>query len=322
MRPMNSPRNIYIKLSPQGSQLTFDYAIIQLKIIMFSFARMANLETEDYSVKKVGLIFLFICVNLAWGQENTGSVKELKYELKKDFLDSLQWAYQGSYRQFQGWQNLILWAGAIATTGYFLDHDKRISNNLVQKNDNVHLAEFVGKGSALFNTPLFALGMYYWGRSRKDDKMVQFSKEYFSALVLALVETNLIAIIPVHDRPDQKELSFWEKVVRGQSSFPSGHTIGYAVLGFKTLQFYGPLMALLPLTFTALTGFERVHSRKHYISDIVGATFISFMASEGVRYATGYKNNHPFYKWVFEHDVALNFIRKDQAPGLMFSFSY
>jgi membrane-associated phospholipid phosphatase len=250
------------------------------------------------------------------------SISDFKYSIKEDFLDTLEWTYKGSYKQFQQTQNLIFAGVAVLSTLYFIKNDERISKKSVKKNKNEKVFRLISDSSILFNTPIVPIIFYGIGVSNEDSHMVRFSKEYFSALTLSLLETAVISAIPVHQRPDQKELSFWETAFRGQSSFPSGHVVGYSILGLKTLQFYGPYYAIAPFAFAAATGFERVHSEKHFISDIVASGFISLLASEGVRYASGYNKNHPIYEWIFNHDFAIDYIRKDKTPGLLASFSF
>lgn len=248
--------------------------------------------------------------------------RPFEYNVKDDFLDSLKWAYQGSYKQFQGTQNLVFAGLAVLSSAYFIYNDERISKKSVEKETNEKFFSTISDSSIFFNTPIMPFFFYYLGVSRQDSHMVQFSKEYFSALALALIESAAISAVPVHQRPDQKELSFWEKAFRGQSSFPSGHVVGYSILGFKSFQFYGPHYAILPLGLAVATAFERVHTEKHYMSDVVASGFLSFLASEGVRYAAGYEKNHPVYKWIFDHDFSINYIRQNDVPGVQISFSY
>ncbi|MEK6626780.1 MAG: phosphatase PAP2 family protein [Bdellovibrionota bacterium] len=254
--------------------------------------------------------------------EKSEDLSKLKFDAKDDFLQSMKWAYQASYKQFSGTQNLIFAAIAVAATGYFIHNDERVSQKAVRKHKNERFFRFVSDSSIFFNTPILPMTFYYWGRTHQDVKTVRFSQEYLSALTLAMVESLAISIIPVHQRPDKKDLSFWETAFRGQSSFPSGHVIGYTVLGFKSLQFYGPQYALVPMTLAVATAFERVHSEKHYASDVIASAFISLLASEGVRYASNYDKNHPIYEWIFKHDFKISYIRKDEIPGLQTSLNF
>jgi undecaprenyl-diphosphatase len=59
-----------------------------------------------------------------------------------------------------------------------------------------------------------------------------------------------------------------------------------------------------------------VRTEKHYFSDIIGTFMISALASEGTRIASGYENNHPWYKAIFERDVSLGVSKVDD--GLYF----
>lgn len=250
------------------------------------------------------------------------SPEAFEYSVGDDFLESLKWAYQGSYKQFQGTQNLVFAAMTVVASAYFIYNDDRISQKTVDKKTNEKIFSTISDSSIFFNSPILPFIFYGIGVSNKDSHMVQFSKEYFATLGLTLIESAAISAIPVHQRPDQKELSFWEKAFRGQSSFPSGHVVGYTVLGFKSLQFYGPHYALLPFVLATATAFERVHTEKHYMSDVVASGFLSLLASEGVRYAAGYNKNHKIYKWIFEHDFSINYIRNEGSPGIQISLSY
>jgi hypothetical protein len=245
------------------------------------------------------------------------------YDVKRDFWQSMQWAWQGSYKQFQSTQNKVFAGIAAVATAYFIVNDDRLSQKTVEKKTNEKLVSTISDSSIFFNTPVLPVLFYSWGVSSRDEKMVRFSKEYLAALTLGLLESAAISMVPVHQRPDQKELSFWEKAFRGQSSFPSGHVIGFSVLGFKAFQFYGPVMAITPFALAAVTGFERVHAEKHYMSDVVASFFISLLASEGVRCASGYDKNHPIYDWIFHHNFSLNFLRHETGtPGLGVSFTF
>jgi len=250
------------------------------------------------------------------------TLTDLEFNVKDDFFKSMEWAYKGSYMQFQQTQNLVFAGLAVLSSLYFIKNDERISKQSIAKHKNEKLFRLVSDSSIFFNTPIMPMIFYAMGVTRNDRKMVRFSQEYLATLTLTLIETAAISAIPVHQRPDQNDLSFWEKAFRGQSSFPSGHVVGYSVLSFKALQFYGGYAAILPLAFAVVTAYERVHSEKHYLSDVVASGFISLLASEGVRFAAGYKNNHPLYQWIFNHNFSIEYIRKDKVPGLLASFTF
>ncbi|MCO4794806.1 MAG: phosphatase PAP2 family protein [Bacteriovoracaceae bacterium] len=273
-------------------------------------------------MKFIFLILFFLTTNLFAEDSPKIEPKDLQYNAKSDFVESLEWAYKGSYKQFQSTQNLIFFGIAALSTSYFVINDDRLSKQAVKQNKNEKLLRIISDASIFFNTPVVPFSFYAIGRSNNDSHMIQFSKEYFAAQVLTLLETAAISLVPVHQRPDRKELSFWEKAFRGQSSFPSGHVVGYSVLAVKSFQFYGPHYGFIPFTFALATAFERVHGEKHYASDVVASGFLSFLACEGVRYSAGYKKNNSIYNWFFEHDFSLDYIRKDSIPGLRVSLTF
>jgi hypothetical protein len=281
-------------------------------------------------MKRIWLLTILLLPSFLLAQSNNQTapvekneqLDKLKFSPKEDFIESMQWAWQGSYKQFQGTQNKVFAALALVSIGYFIDNDQQISQKIATKHKNEKLFRVISDSSIFFNTPIMPMAFYILGAGQQDAKMVRFSQEYLAALTLALLETAAISMVPVHQRPDQKDLSFWEKAFRGQSSFPSGHVVGFSVLSFKTLQFYGPGYALLPIGLGLATAFERVHAEKHYASDVIASGFISLLASEGVRYASGYDKNHPIYEWIFNHNFGLQYIRVDRAPGVQVSWNF
>lgn len=252
------------------------------------------------------------------------SDKKENYEerkLKSDFKQTVSYLLKGSLLQFTQKSNLYYGAGAGVSLWYSFEHDDRLLANAMQKGLPFHV-NFTGDAGIALNFPILSAGFYYYGRKSKDNHLIQFTMEYTATMYLTLVETGLLSYVDVHDRPNSYHLSFWEKEFRGDSSFPSGHIVPYAALFFKTLQFYGPYYAAVPLVLTIWSSMQRVREGRHYISDVVGAFFLTAFASEGVRAAAKYKKNHAFYKFIFEHNVRLTVLRYKSAvgPKLVYEF--
>jgi hypothetical protein len=230
---------------------------------------------------------------------------------------------RGSYLQFQQKNNLYYAAAGIPSIWYSFENDDRIKNRY-GGTDIKNIVDHVGDAGVVFNFPLIHLGFYYYGKKNNEDHHVQFAKEYFSSMYLALAETGILSYIQVHERPVTRNVSFWETEFRGGSSWPSGHVIPYMTLFFKTMQFYGPAWSTLPLALTVFSSMQRIQDQKHWLSDIVTSFFLSAWASEGVRAAAGYSKNHPFYKAVFEHDLQIGLLKHPhkQALGPLFSWSF
>jgi membrane-associated phospholipid phosphatase len=247
---------------------------------------------------------------------------ETSAPFKKDFTDSLTWLLHGSYRQFQSAPSWGLIATGGTTLGYALKknsyHDKRITFHHMQKG-KMKGKVFVESLAILSTFPLFPLAFYYVGYKKEDTKLIQFSKEFFAASNLTLIESALISFIDVHERPRQDKINFFEKNFRGKSSFPSGHLVPMAALSFKTLQFYGPLYAITPFLFTGAISYERIRSGKHYFSDVVGSFFLAGMASEGVRLSAMKESGvflehyHPLFQKIAKRELTfLPFLSRDR----------
>jgi len=235
--------------------------------------------------------------------------------LKKSFT----YLYQGSYMQFQEKNNLYYAAAAAPALWYSFDQDKRISDNARMK--SIPKAMQISSDLApVLGFPLISFAAFSYGVKTDNPKMVQFAEEYFGAMYIAFLESAAISYIQVHKRPSEKNLAPIETRLRGDSSFPSGHIIPYATLALKTFQFYGPYAAVGPTALFVLTSMQRVRDGKHYLSDIVGGFFLSAWASEGVRRAGNYSENHPAYKFFFERNVAFGIIEHEGTIGPRLTF--
>lgn len=247
-------------------------------------------------------------------QEESVTDKFIQRDALNDLGTSFVWMFKGAYYQFSQINNLYYLPFAVGSTSYAFEHDERISNSARSRKLEKHI-DTVGNLGVVFNFPFFPVGFYYYGRYNNSPHAVQFAMEYFAALYLALGESGLLSFIDVHERPVTSKLSVWETDFRGKSSWPSGHTIPYQTLFFKTLQFYGPWWSILPFIAGVWTSQQRVQDGKHWPSDVVASFWLSAFASEGVRAVGRYKHNHPFYKWVFERDAQLGLIKNRDAYG-------
>lgn len=242
----------------------------------------------------------------------------------KSFLDlkrTINYFVRGSYLQFQEKNNLYYAAAGVPLTWYAFEEDQRMSD--LQRSKPLRKPyDIVGDLGIVFNFPLVPLAFYAYGRNNNNTHVQQFAMEYMAAMYLTLLETGIISYIPGHERPNKEGQSKWETSFRGKNSFPSGHIVPYATLFFKTLQFYGPYWSLPPLILTYWSSLQRAREGRHFVSDLIGSFFLSAFASEGVRRAAGYKDNHPFYQWLFEHEVeiGLSYHNGAYGPRLIYRF--
>ncbi len=246
---------------------------------------------------------------------------EDKREALSDLKKSLFMIGEGAVKQFQtptNWYGLPL---ATSSLIYSFEQDSRISNRERSKKMS-DLVKSTESMSILFNFPIIPVGAYYLGYYKNDEKLTQFGMETFATLYLALLESAAMSLIPIHDRPDTTRVTKWESNFRGDSSFPSGHVIPFAVLTFKSFQFYGPYAATIPMVLTYLSSKQRIQDGKHYLSDVVGAVWLSYFASEGVRLANGYQHNHELYQKWFEpkFQVGLSVYQNAIGPEIIWNY--
>lgn len=268
-------------------------------------------------MKWILVLTLLLSLNLkAQDKSEAGTSQEWQ-----DLKESFTWLFQGSYLQFTQKNNLYLAAAGAPVIWYSFEEDKRIQTRY-GGTEIKNIVDHIGDAGVAFNFPILHLGFYYYGKSKGQSREVQFAKEYFAAMYLALAETGIFSYIDVHKRPVPGDVSFWESEFRGDSSWPSGHTIPYAALFYKTLQFYGPWWSTIPFALTIASSMQRVQDQKHWLSDVTTSFFLAGFASEGVRAAAKSKDNHPFYKAVFEHDVRVGILKHRNAIGPQVAFTY
>ena len=106
--------------------------------------------------------------------------------------------------------------------------------------------------------------------------------EVVSTMIVSMLEASALSFYPLHERPDQRDLKKSETLFRGDSSFPSGHVMTYYAIALKTHQYFGLKYALAPYLATFITARERIASKKHFFSDVVGAIFLTYWAHRGV----------------------------------------
>lgn len=243
------------------------------------------------------------------------SAAELDMQTSLDgFKSSLTYFYQGSYLQFTEKNNLYYAAAALPSLWYSFEEDKRITTNARTKKIPKYM-QISSDLAPLMSFPIIPIAFFSYGVKKDDDRAVQFAKESFATMYLALLESAALSTINIHERPDDKKLSQWETNFRGSSSFPSGHVIPYATFALKTFQFYGPYYAIIPSALFIATSVQRVRDGKHYLSDVVGGFFLTAFASEGVRKAADYKGNNVVYRTLFEHNFRVGYTAYEGAIG-------
>jgi undecaprenyl-diphosphatase len=252
---------------------------------------------------------------------NVTKNENFNHNVKDDALEALHFLGKGAYLQFTEPSSLIMLGAATAFLIPFWNSDKKLSSKASAKKDK-KIESIASSAGVAVNFPIIPFATYAYARNTQDEKLIKFSQETAAATTLGLIESSAISLIPLHPRPSPDDLNFWETAFRYESSFPSGHTIGWTVLTFKTFQYYGPWPALVPATMTYFASMERVKTDKHYLSDVIGSAVVGFMASEGVRAAANHQNNHPVYKWIFEHDLKVGFMSLDKKSMGTISFSF
>lgn len=241
------------------------------------------------------------------------------------YLDGLKssftYFYQGAYLQFTAENNLYVAAAAAPSLWYSFEEDKRITYHQMTKKIPKYM-QISSDLAPVLSFPIIPVAFFTYGLKKDDAVAVQFAKETFATMYLALVESAALSVIDIHERPKKDKLSQWETNFRGDSSFPSGHVVPYVALTLKTLQFYGPYYAIAPGALFLATSIQRVRDGKHYLSDVVGGFFLTVFASEGVRKAAQNDNTTSTYKSLFNNNYRIGYIQHQGVIGPAVNFDW
>lgn len=270
-------------------------------------------------MKKIILFFFFCQILFSHGHLKAADLSVDSYwsELK----NTLTFMRDGSYLQFTTKTNLYGAAVATPALWYSFKEDERISRHQRTK----HISNFTQVASDLAPALSFPIiqGIFLTYGIKNDQRHeVEFATQTMATMYLALLESAALSVIDIHQRPDEEKLSKWETQFRGKSSFPSGHVVPYAALAIKTYQFYGPAWAIAPFGLYVATSLQRVRDGKHYMSDVVGSFFLTLFASEGVRKASTYKNNHPLFNAIFDRNVNISYLYYKGSFGPKITLSW
>lgn len=210
-------------------------------------------------------IIITLCIiNLAWANNDLRNVSMLTYKSA-----TTQWQ-----------DELTLWTIPIGVGATIWAYQK--DNYFFKK--NIHVSSFEKSVSDFVPIATLAIPLTFWSLSKyfKDEKMYKYSMEIAATMAVSMAEATLISFYPLHERPSSKDLNPAETLFRASSSFPSGHVMTYFAVALKTYQYYGWKAAITPLIATFITAQERVASKKHYLSDVVGGLFLTYWAHRGV----------------------------------------
>lgn len=248
-------------------------------------------------------------------------LKDLNTSLKSDFINTFKLLGRGATLQFTDAPSVFLGSVGLVTLSAAILQKDKIERG-IRSEPASDVENYISDLNIVFSFPILPLTTWYISQKTNNNKLRLFSMEYFATLYLTKAEVFLLSFIPINERPNSEGINAFEKYFRGKSSFPSGHMVPASTLFWKTFQYYGPIYSLAPLAWTVLTGYQRVNSKRHHITDVIGTFFLSGMASEGVRVATGNKNNHPLYKWIFEHRLSFNFFKGKDAWQMTLDFTF
>ena len=270
------------------------------------------------------LIFSFAAINLSFAAtevQETQVPEQLHHTPFKDFVTTLKIMSKGMYLQFTTPATLVTaGVGALVLWPIF-ESDSKLLDKEEYPDPATRTVGYDITNTLNFGiVPLASYGISYF---IKDKKLKNFAIESLAANGQVMIESLILSFIDIHERPQKGNLSKWETNFRSDSSWPSGHVAALTTLTFKTFQFYGFFPALLPAVGVYAGYKQRVGSRQHWPSDVIGTIFLAALASEGTRLANDdYHDSHPWHKFLFDHQFAMKPIYLDRGAGAVVSLNF
>lgn len=236
----------------------------------------------------LSVLTAFVAQGVQANQEESRTGKEEhEHFVVADLKDTAILTGRGFLAQFTSFESWLLIVGVADVT--FL-----LSLNEVTVQQGIEDAAVLGPAGRqvgdvaglVLNFGLAPITAYVAGRIAGDEKATHFAVELAATQLIATVETFGLSQIPFHERPvvergevTQGEGGFFNDFFRGQSSYPSGHMIGTAVLMFKGWEWYGWRLGIPATLATILIGWARIEEGQHYLTDIVGSIGVAGVAS-------------------------------------------
>lgn len=131
----------------------------------------------------------------------------------------------------------------------------------------------------------------------KNKKLRKVSKEALMTIIVSGLLVNILKYIISRLRPDVNMLPYqffnWASWINGNqsinpfksasASFPSGHSIVSVAVAFSFYYGYkNKFIRLLAITYALILSLSRVYSTRHWLSDIILATFLGVLIAKTV----------------------------------------
>lgn len=243
--------------------------------------------------------------------------------LKEDTFTMGRMIRKASYIQFTGPQSWAIMGVGLGTVLLVYNNDKKLLRQWDGNGPSSTVKIFGDYGALFLNLPFFAMGLNQLAKHKNNPKLYHFSLEYAATAYLTLPETYIISAIPIHKRPSTQNQNFVERYFRLKSSFPSGHMAAVSSLFFKTLQYYGPLVATPALAMAVMTATHRMQTHRHWPSDVIGTFFLGWLASEGTRMVHHQPQHYDrLYRFIYRHQLTVSPTWTEEMKGLRLSMAF
>ena len=160
--------------------------------------------------------------------------------------------------------------GVTFSSHYFDDPMRNFGKGQLLPDKVSWLGDHYGGGANFLIGNIYALAEGLSSNRHKDDTLenMQLITESFAAtMAVTFIAKNLFD----RNRPDQSN----------NKSFPSGHTSGSFVVAASLQQLYGARIGVPAYALAIITGLQRIHADRHWLSDVLAGALLGTLIGNG-----------------------------------------
>ncbi|MBN2411244.1 phosphatase PAP2 family protein [candidate division KSB1 bacterium] len=207
-----------------------------------------------------GLI-IFCCISFC-GRSCSASINSKTEEYIRDIGNGVKYSFNDPM-----W---LIYAGGIGGLSRFDDDIRDRFKGRLLPGKLSYCADIYGHGLNWLIGNSYILGEYLSTDRSKND-FNQYIKVYNEAFFVNMAFTYAFKTVVRRERPGKQNYR----------SFPSGHTSGSFVVAAVLYRLYGYQIGLPAYTMATITGLQRIHDDKHWLSDVLTGALLGTLIGNG-----------------------------------------
>jgi len=207
------------------------------------------------------MLFFYFCF-FFYGRSYSGSTNNKTEDYIQDIGNGIKYSFDNPV-----W---LIYAGGIGALGRYDDDVRDHFAGKLLPAKVAKYTEFYGYGLNWFIGNSYILGEYFATDRSKQD-VEEYLKVFNEAFIVNMAFTFALKTIVKRERPGKQN----------RYSFPSGHTSGSFAVATVLYRIYGYEVGLPAYTLASITGLQRIHANKHWLSDVLTGALLGTLIGNG-----------------------------------------